>query len=215
MKISSFIMKNNFDREEHVYRSNAFEEIIKDTVRFFNGTPVVSLPPSEKFRGPGVYCLYYIGNSDIYKQVSDLNRIEFAKPIYVGKAVPKGWRTSRNKGQDSSKNSELCSRLRKHSRGIVLSKNLEISDFKCRFMILEGEQCDLIGTVEAALIRYYTPIWNTVIEGFGNNDPGNGRYNQAVSDWDVMHPGRKWVKKLTNPGRSKEVIESKIQKYFK
>lgn len=33
-------MDNVFDRSKHVYQSDAFEEIIKDTVRFFNGTPV-------------------------------------------------------------------------------------------------------------------------------------------------------------------------------
>jgi hypothetical protein len=27
--------ERKFDREEHVYKSNAFEEIIKDTIRFF------------------------------------------------------------------------------------------------------------------------------------------------------------------------------------
>lgn len=30
-------MDNVFDRSKHVYQSDAFEEIIKDTVRFFNG----------------------------------------------------------------------------------------------------------------------------------------------------------------------------------
>lgn len=33
-------MNNIFDRSKHVYKSKAFEEIIKDTIRFFNGTPV-------------------------------------------------------------------------------------------------------------------------------------------------------------------------------
>jgi len=38
-------MNREFHREEHVYASDAFEEIIKDTMRFFNGTPVLQLPP--------------------------------------------------------------------------------------------------------------------------------------------------------------------------
>ena len=52
-------MNNIFDRSKHVYKSKAFEEIIKDTIRFFNGTPVHKLPPPENFAGTGVYALYY------------------------------------------------------------------------------------------------------------------------------------------------------------
>jgi hypothetical protein len=208
-------MKKEFNREEHVYTSNALDEIIKDTIRFFNGTPVVTIPPPSSFKGPGVYCLYYIGSSDIYKRLSKKNRIEFAQPIYVGKAVPKGWRTSRNQGDKTKPQTELNSRLKIHSRSISSASNLSLDDFMCRFMILEDEQSSLIGTVEAALIRFYTPLWNTFIEGFGNNDPGSGRYNQAVSDWDVLHPGRKWVGKLTNPGNNLLGVEKKVTKYFK
>lgn len=54
-------MKREFNRDEHIYRSDAFEKIIKDTIRFFNGTPVVELPPESRFEGTGVYAIYYIG----------------------------------------------------------------------------------------------------------------------------------------------------------
>ena len=43
-----------FDRSEHVYRNDAFAELVKDAVRFFNGTPVHTLPPPESFLGTGV-----------------------------------------------------------------------------------------------------------------------------------------------------------------
>ena len=82
-------MNREFNREEHVYTSDAFEEIIKDTIRFFNGTPVLKLPPPVKFHGTGVYAIYYIGKSDIYKSLAEKNRIEFSMPIYVGKSVPR------------------------------------------------------------------------------------------------------------------------------
>jgi hypothetical protein len=85
--------------------------------------------------------------------------------------------------------------LKEHGRSISVGEGLEISDFHCRLMILEGKESDLIGTVEAALIRHYLPLWNTVIDGFGNHDPGKGRYEQAKSDWDVCHPGRAWADK--------------------
>ncbi|MCO6488963.1 MAG: hypothetical protein J5I98_11120 [Phaeodactylibacter sp.] len=35
-------------------------------------------------------------------------------------------------------------------------------------MILEGTGSNLIGTVEAALIRHYKPVWNTVIAPIHN-----------------------------------------------
>lgn len=81
-------MQIPFDRSKHVFHSDAFSEIIKDTIRFFNGTPVHLLPPPENFIGAGVYALYYIGESPYYKHLYELNRLNFVQPIYVGKAVP-------------------------------------------------------------------------------------------------------------------------------
>lgn len=54
----------------------------------------------------------------------------------------------------------------------------------------------IISVVESVLINRYQPIWNTKIDGFGNHDPGKGRYEQAKSEWDKIHPGRAWAEKL-------------------
>lgn len=78
-------MNNSFDRSKHVFHSDAFAEIIKDTIRFFNGTPVHTLPPPENFVGAGVYALYYIGKCPYYRPLYDINRTSFSQPIYVGK----------------------------------------------------------------------------------------------------------------------------------
>ena len=179
-------MQNKFDRSKHVFYSDAFAEIIKDTIRFFNGTPVHRLPPPENFIGTGVYALYYTGHSPLYSPLYDMNRLEFAQPIYVGKAVPRGWR----QGRLQEPTNELYRRLCDHTNSIEQANNLSIGDFHCRFMILEDAAADMIGTVEAALIRNYFPLWNSTVDGFGNHDPGSGRYEQAVSDWDILHPGR-------------------------
>ena len=187
-------MSVKLDRKKHVYQSTKFNEIIKDTIRFFNGTPVHVLPPPDKFSGTGVYGLYYTGNFDQYKEETSRNRISYSSPIYVGKAVPQGWRQSRQTSNQKT-SSELFRRLTEHSKSIESSKNLTLDSFHCRFMILEDESIDLIGTIEAALIRQYLPIWNSTIDGFGNHDPGSGRYEQAKSDWDVLHPGRHWASK--------------------
>lgn len=200
-----------FDRSKHVFHSEAFAEIIKDTIRFFNGTPVHQLPPPENFIGAGVYALYYIGKSPLYKHLYEVNRISFEQPIYVGKAVPRGWRQARL--QDAS--NELFSRLSEHYHSICQAQNLNIEDFRCRFMILEDAAADLIGTVEASLIRQYTPVWNSCIDGFGNHDPGSGRYDQAKSDWDILHAGRPWAEKLRGEHPSLKDIEAKAKAYYK
>lgn len=163
-----------FNRSKHVFHSNAFDEIIKDTIRFFNGTPVHKLPPPVTFTGTGVYAIYYIGKSNYYTKLYEQNRLGFVQPIYVGKAVPRGWRQARvaSVGNESR---ELYRRLNDHANSINHVKNLKLDDFHCRFMILEHAASDMIGTVEAALIRTYTPVWNSVIDGFGNHDPGKGR----------------------------------------
>jgi hypothetical protein len=81
-------------------------------------------------------------------------------------------------------------------------------------MILENAASSLISTVEAALIRYYKPIWNTKIDGFGNHDPGKGRYNQAKSEWDVLHPGRPWADKCLGQEPDNNRVEEKAAEYF-
>lgn len=202
-----------FDREKHVYKSSAFEEIIKDTIRFFNGTPVHILPPPQKFHGTGVYAIYYIGKSKYYKKLYEINRLEFSQPIYVGKAVPKGWRQSKNTNEGIVAH-ELFGRLKEHSKSIEQAVNLELSDFRCRFMILENSASNLISTVEAELIRHYKPIWNTNIDGFGNHDPGSGRYNQKKSGWDILHQGRPWAEKCVGESSTIDLIEKKVELYF-
>jgi len=206
-------MEATFDREKHVYKSDAFEELIKDTIRFFNGTPVHTLPPPVRFNGTGVYAIYYVGRNEYYQDIYEQNRLEFRQPIYVGKAVPSGWRQAKD-SKVGTLTFELFRRLGEHSKSVNQAKNLEMKDFFCRFMILEESANHLIGTVEAALIRHYKPIWNTKIDGFGNHDPGSGRYNQAKSEWDIIHPGRPWADKCVGPSSNLDLVEEKITTYF-
>ena len=46
------------------------------------------------------------------------------------------------------------------------------------------------------LIEQFRPVWNLVIDGFGNKDPGRRRKDQYRSAWDVLHPGRNFAEKL-------------------
>lgn len=150
-----------FDRAKHVYTNGAFVELVKDAIRFFNGTPVHSLPPPERFLGTGVYALYYTGNAKPYSKYAELNRLAYDFPIYVGKAVPKGWRQSRRIDSVEKQSSELFSRLKQHSRSIEVVSGLRLEDFTCRFMIFEGASSDMIGTLEAFMIKWKKPLWNS------------------------------------------------------
>ncbi|WP_310628040.1 Eco29kI family restriction endonuclease [Limnohabitans sp.] len=128
------MIKNVFDRSKHVYHNEAFAELVKDAVRFFNGTPVHSLPPPERFLGTGVYALYYTGNNSLYKRYKELNRLSYDYPIYVGKAVPEGWRQSRVSDSTDTQSTELYRRLREHSRSISVGDGLLLkadSSTKC------------------------------------------------------------------------------------
>lgn len=208
------IKKQPFDRQKHVYRNDAFVELVKDAVRFFNGTPVLTLPPPESFSGTGVYALYYIGKNPLYAKYGEINRLAYRSAIYVGKAVPKGWRQARSSDNPLDQSRELCSRLREHSRNIAATSNLAIKDFMCRFMIFEDAGSDMIGTIEAALIKLHRPLWNSTIDGFGNHDPGSGRYEQAKSDWDVLHPGRQWALKCNGAPRKRAAILANLKAHL-
>lgn len=206
MKMSAY-----FDYKLHIFRSPKLKSVVDDAIEFFGQTPVHALPPSGSFAGCGVYALYYSGDYKPYAKLSEANSQACTQPIYVGKAVPKGWRAAR---AVASQGSGLYGRLKEHANNIRKAKNIRIDDFKCRFVILENVEADLIGTVEAGLIRRFQPLWNTIVDGFGNHDPGSGRYNQARSEWDVLHPGRAWVDRLTGKAPRLEDILAKVKKHL-
>lgn len=204
-----------FNRKEHVYKNDAFAELVKDAVRFFNGTPVHTLPPPETFFGTGVYALYYTGTSPIYKRYAEINRLSYSHPIYVGKAVPKGWRKARVSDTAGGRSRALVSRLNEHARNIEMVSGISLKDFSCRFVIFEEDGSDMISTIEAALIKLNMPLWNTAVDGFGNHTPGMGRFEQAKSDWDVIHPGREWAAKCKGRPTDKREILNNIERHLK
>jgi len=182
---------------------------VAESIAFLLKTPVHPLPPGESFEGVGVYVIYYRGSFEHYQFLATANKSRCIMPIYVGKAVPLGWRTARAGREQVTRS--LYGRLREHARSINSCSNLAIEDFLCRFMILEGIETDLITAVEAKLVRLHQPLWNSLIDGFGNHDPGSGRYNQAKSEWDVLHPGRMWAERLTGKPPKLQNILAKLK----
>ena len=52
------------------------------------------------------------------------------------------------------------------------------------------------------MIARFGPVWNSIVDGFGNHDPGAGRRAGMVSRWDVLHPGRAWASSLSGARRA-------------
>ena len=201
-----------FDRKKHVYVNDEFCELIKDALRFFKGTPVLPLPLAESFEGAGVYAIYCIAEKGVYSDFGrKINRTGYNVPIYVGKAVPPGWRQSRD---ESKVGSVLYNRLRQHTESIRKGKGLSVSDFVCRFAILEGGAEDLIAALEAAVIAENTPLWNSVIDGFGNHDPGAKRTSGKRPQWDCLHPGRDWAMRMTGESFPETELRKRVKDYF-
>ena len=149
--------------------------------------PVSVLPPSETFVGAGIYALYYTGPFAPYLKVRERNAQDrWAAPIYVGEAVPPGARKG-GYGLGESPGEVLYRRLRELCDSIEQAENLSLSDFRCRHLIVDDIWIPL---GESLLISMFSPLWNQILDGFGNHDPGAGRYNQQRSPWDVIHPGR-------------------------
>ena len=62
------------------------------------------------------------------------------------------------------------------------------------------------------MIQNFKPVWNLIADGFGNHDPGNGRYEGKKPSWDELHPGRAWAVKMKKPPKySRAVLIAKIE----
>jgi hypothetical protein len=128
----------------------------------------------------------------------------------VGKAVPKGARKG-GLTYDASKGRALRGRLRNHEVSITQVANLQIEDFQFRSLVIDDIWIPL---GENMMIELFKPIWNLVIDGFGNNVPGKNRDKQRRSPWDMLHPGRKVAAALPASEFTAEMAVSRLQDYF-
>lgn len=173
--------------------------------------PLGELP---EFRGAGIYAIYYRGQFGAYAEIAKRNQEGKATaPIYVGKAVPAGARRG-GVESDSTVGRSLFKRLTEHAesiRSVGSAGNLSIDDFLCRFLVVDDIWIPL---GESLLIARYTPLWNTLVDGFGNHDPGSGRYNGMRPRWDVLHPGRAWAEKCKERSETATDIARDVATYL-
>ncbi len=169
------------------------------------------LPPAERFLGAGIYALYYSGTYAAYKAIAAADKEgKTPVPIYVGKAVPAGARKG-GLGLDIPAGAVLYNRLAEHAESIQGTKNLDIKHFACRYLVVDDIWIPL---GESLLIEMFSPIWNRLIDGFGNHDPGKGRYQQQRSPWDALHPGRSWAEKLQPHSKSEKDLLKAVETYL-
>ena len=166
-----------------------YDNIANSVVRVLLERPLLPLAGLEPFRGAGIYALYYTGALAEYGPIATpVGEI----PIYVGKAVPTGARKGTGV-RGVSPGRTLCNRLRQHSASIEQAENLKGADFLCRYLVVEPVWIRL---AERVLIQESRPVWNTILEGFGNHPPGRGRRSMRRPRWDIVHPGRAWAMEL-------------------
>ncbi|MFH1023322.1 MAG: Eco29kI family restriction endonuclease [Planctomycetota bacterium] len=173
--------------------------------------PVGPMPPSDPFIGAGVYAIYYQGNFPLYRDVAEQNQGNLYRwPIYVGKAVPAGARKG-GYGLGAEPGQVLFNRLAEHAASIEQAQNLNLADFRCRFLVVDDIWIPL---AESLLVEMFSPLWNRKVDGFGNHDPGSGRHQQQRSPWDVIHPGRPWAIQLQPPSVDEPTVREAVAEYL-
>lgn len=190
-------------------------ELGKSVERALLARPLEPLGASRRFVGAGLYAIYYDGDFEPYADIATPNRELGEIPIYVGRARPRGARQGVFEGLGvTTPDPVLFDRLREHAnsiRHVEPQGTLRIADFYCRYLVADDIWVPL---GEALLIGHYRPLWNVVVDGFGNHPPGSGRTRQARSPWDELHPGRGWAAALPSPKASREAIIARVKAHL-
>ncbi|SBT54908.1 Eco29kI restriction endonuclease [Micromonospora narathiwatensis] len=122
--------------------------------------------------------------------------------------------------QSTTNEPALFTRLRQHAKSVQLAEEhsvkhgepgLRLEDFRCRYLVADDIWVPL---AEALLIGHYRPVWNVLIDGFGNHDPGRGRTTQARSLWDMLHPGRAWAAQRPEAQKSPHQLRYEVNAHL-
>lgn len=181
-----------YNDPKHLFNLPGFTGAVRKAEHFLIMSPSLPLDshcaPVER----GVYALYYKGEHPLYQKEAVANTTMWSLPIYVGQAR------------------SLRERLNNHRRSIILAINLDIVEFRCRYVALaHGAVEDLVFPLEDDLVDRYDPAWNRLRGGFGNNGVGVSREGGAKSVWDRLHPGRLGVAQGEG---ARETLEAVLRK---
>lgn len=155
------------------------KQLTRIICRQFEEQPSLTLEVDlASFQGPGLYAIYYEGDSvKLYEPLSGL-RI----PLYVGQSRS----TNSATGRTNPKARPLFSRIRQH-RTSIAEGGLPIEEFAVRLLSLPDVHIDL---GENGLRVGYEPVWNAILNGFGSHEQGSSTRQSSRSKWDTVHSGR-------------------------
>ena len=119
--------------------------------------------PDKRSPFPGVYLIYYDGETSLYGNQVDPSK---DKPIYVGKSE-----------------TSVYKRLNQHYLRLKGAKDLQVQDFKVRFM--DVDVSNYAPSIEGLLIEYYKPFWNFSKGSEVNLSFGNSQSNS--NNWYKYH----------------------------
>lgn len=189
-----------------------YDNLGASIARALDERPVVPLEELQKFDGAGIYALYYTGNHPAYKLLADENlAVPGTWAIYIGKADAENARKGDPEQANKPVGTKLYSRIQKHLASIMAAENLDISDFQVRALAVAPTWIPL---AEVVAIRMHNPVWNVIVDGLGNHDPGAGRYKGMRPRWDTLHPGRSWAPKLANRLETALNIQQDVIQYL-
>jgi hypothetical protein len=99
--------------------------------------PVHPLAKVPIFEGAGVYILYYTGDYEPYRSITQKNKgRRWDQPIYVGEAARKGARKGGVLAEGPAGKVRFH-RLKNHVDSIRTTQNLNVDDFYCRYLALK------------------------------------------------------------------------------
>ncbi len=179
-------------------------------IRAMERRPLEPLRSITRFAGSGVYALYYVGSEHPYAEMGEFNRMHDCRlPIYVGRAKDPGARQGISPFEPVTE-PLLYGRVQEHKRSIQAVETsktahiaLTLDDFKARALVCLPLWVPL---AEAMALRLDRPLWNSALSGFGIHAPGGGREEQRRSQWDQMHAGRGFAKRLPENDLSAEAL---------
>jgi len=180
----------------------------------FRADPLGFVPMSFRMRYRTITkFVAYTANFPPYAPIADANRNErWDGPIYVGEATRKNGRKGGVLAEGPA-GKAVFERLGNHADSIREADNLAVKDFWCRYLVLKDF---FIPLCESLLIDRYEPIWNKLIDGFGNKALGGPRQKlQQKSMWDVLHSGRTGA--AISPNKryaTSDVLVAAVKKFF-
>lgn len=130
------------------------DKLAASVVRALEEVRECDLKNIDLFLGAGIYALYYVGPFPAYSQLAESNLRQCVAPIYVGKAEPLGSRKGINAETHTA---TLYKRLVEHARSINATENLELTDFRVKFLVMDDEWVrfgeSAIGQINCVLIQ--------------------------------------------------------------